>query len=454
MRRISWSRLPGLRALNRVAGRFIANRMGGTAVIFALCLLPAIGIMGLGVDYMQALSYKRRLDAAADSAALAAITAAQTYYNANNGSMTDAAVTSGAITAGNAQGLRSFKVNAAASYSLVTGTPSVNVTRSLQTFTSSVGYTAQMPTNFGKLFGKPSFSLGLSTGSTLTMGSYIDFYLMLDVSGSMGLPTSDDGQTALAKINPDNKTDYPSGCVFACHYPGYQGYNLAKNPKYNIKLRVDSVASAVNNLIATANSTRTLTNQFRIGVYPFIVHLMQAAALSTDFTQATQVANNLASNYLDTGSNSSMGAGGTHFENVFPDINQYFKGSGAGTSPQAPKAFVFLVTDGMDNNQAYTNNFSGSDPREPTNLTYCQYAQGQGVTVSILYIPYIPIQNPNSGFAGNEDGVANGIIPKIPDDLKSCATPGYFFTANSDADINNAMQTMFAQALQAARLIK
>lgn len=250
MRRISWPRLPGLRALKRVAGRFIANRMGGTAVIFALCLLPAIGIMGLGVDYMQALSYKRRLDAAADSAALAAITAAQTYYNANNGSMTDAAVTSGAITAGNAQGLRSFKVNAAASYSLVTGTPSVNVTRSLQTFTSSVGYTAQMPTNFGKLFGKPSFSLGLSTGSTLTMGSYIDFYLMLDVSGSMGLPTSDDGQTALAKINPDNKTDYPSGCVFACHYPGYQGYNLAKNPKYNIKLRVDSVASAVNNLIA------------------------------------------------------------------------------------------------------------------------------------------------------------------------------------------------------------
>ncbi len=442
-------------AISRLVGRFRSSVAGGTAIVFALCLLPTIGIIGLGVDYMQALSYKRRLDAAADSASLAAITAAQTYYNANNGSMTDDAVTAGAKAAGSAQGLRVFKVNAAAAYSLLTATPVVNVTRSVQTFTSAASYTAQMPTNFGKMFGKSSFNLGLSTGSTLTMGSYIDFYLMLDVSGSMGLPTSDAGQTALAKINPDNKDQYPGGCVFACHYSGYKGYGLAKNPSNNIKLRVDSVASAVSNLIATANSTKTLTNQFRIGVYPFIVHAMEAAPLSTDFTKATQVANTLADSYLDTGTNSSMGAGGTHFENVFPDVVNYFKGSGSGSSQQAPKAFVFLVTDGMDNNQTYSSpNFSGPAPREPNNFQYCQYAQSQGVTVAILYIPYVPIQNPNSNFASGEDDTANAIIPKIPDDLKGCATPGFFFTANSDTDINNAMQTMFAQALQAARLLK
>ena len=457
MRAVVFLLLSFVCAFKLKVGRFRSSVTGGTAVVFALCLLPTIGVVGLGIDYMQALSYKRRLDAAADSSALAAISAAQTYYNANNGSMTDSAVTSGAIAAGNAQGLRAFKVNSSGAYSLLTATPAVTVTRSLQTFTSSVNYTAQMATSFGKLFGTPKFNLGLTTGSTLTMGSYIDFYLMLDVSGSMGLPTSNDGQTALAAINPDQKDQYPSGCVFACHYSGYKGYGLAKSN--NIKLRVDSVASAVTNLISTANSTKTLTNQFRIGVYPFIVDAMQAAPLSTDFTQATQVANNLAANYLDTGTNSTMGAGGTHFENVFPDVVQYFKGSGAGTSAQAPKAFVFLVTDGMDNAQTYTNsNFSGSSPGEPNNFGYCQYAQGQGVTIAILYIPYVPIQNPNHSFANDEDGKVNNIISNvsqpIPIDLKNCATPGYFFTANSDADINNAMQTMFAQALQAARLIK
>ena len=46
----------------------------------------------------------------------------------------------------------------------------------------------------------------------------------------------------------------------------------------------------------------------------------------------------------------------------------------------------------------------------------------------------------------------NSIIPYIPADLQACASPGFFFTANSATDINNAMQAMFAQALQAARI--
>jgi hypothetical protein len=50
------------------------------------------------------------------------------------------------------------------------------------------------------------------------MGNYLDFYLLLDVSGSMGLATTTAGQTQLAAINPDNKNVYPGGCVFACHF--------------------------------------------------------------------------------------------------------------------------------------------------------------------------------------------------------------------------------------------
>ena len=41
---------------------------------------------------------------------------------------------------------------------------------------------------------------------------------------------------------------------------------------------------------------------------------------------------------------------------------------------------------------------------------------------------------------------ANNIIPA----LQACASSGFFFQADSASDINNAMQQMFALALQQA----
>ena len=69
----------------------------------------------------------------------------------------------------------------------------------------------------------------------------------------------------------------------------------------------------------------------------------------------------------------------------------------------------------------------------------------------MLYVPYVPIPNPTTIW-GNEDGYANANIPYIPPTLQACASPGFYFTADTPTDITNAMQTMFAQSIQAARL--
>lgn len=222
------------------------------------------------------------------------------------------------------------------------------------------------------------------------------------------------------------------------------------------------MASAVTNLINTAQNTRTYSNRYRIGVYPFIVDAMEAAKLSSDFTKARTVTNALADADLDQGlsnlQTTAMGSGGTHFDNVMLDILNFANNNhytfGDGSSTQAPKPFLFIVTDGANNNQAYYGGtyWTGSQPGRPTNFGYCQKAQAMKVTIAILYIPYVKIQNPNPKFAGDEDGKVNAIIDQIPGDLAACASPGFFFTANSDADINNVMQTMFAQSLKAARL--
>ena len=82
----------------------------------------------------------------------------------------------------------------------------------------------------------------------------------------------------------------------------------------------------------------------------------------------------------------------------------------------------------------------------------CTTLKNRGITIAVLYIPYRTIQNPNPPFANNEDGAANSNIPNIPGALKSCASPNFYYTATTPADINSALVTMFEQAVSTAHI--
>jgi hypothetical protein len=77
--------------------------------------------------------------------------------------------------------------------------------------------------------------------------------------------------------------------------------------------------------------------------------------------------------------------------------------------------------------------------------------KNRGIIISVLYIPYQPIQNPTT-FANSEDFDANANIPYIPPVLQNCTSPSFFFTANAPADITSALNAMFNQALKTARI--
>jgi Flp pilus assembly protein TadG len=450
---------------------FVPADGANVSIIFALSLVPLIGLVGLGIDYGVALSAKAKFDNAADAAAIAAVSTVKAYIAANPQSLT---VRADAINAGLDRAKRAFAINAGTVPFTTTPTPKITLTSDpikFQTFTSTVSYTTFSQNNFGQIFKVKNNTISGFASAAVDIPSYIDFYLVLDVSGSMGLPTNSAGQSQLASNN--------GGCLFACHFNGNTyGYNFAHGPA-NIKLRIDSVDSAVYQLIQTAKSTQTLQNQYRIGIYPYITDVVQAAPLSSDYTQALQIVTDgskkpndpkffyqLGNNYLDSGvanqhidtDGTPIGSGGTHFENIFPDLNKHRSSVGNGATSAAPKAFVFLVTDGMNNSQLQSNgNWSNSQglsptsqPQEPTNmLSYCQYAQSLGYYISILYIPYIYLNDGES-----QSNQANNVSPKLYDDLKRCATPGFMFQANSDSDIASAMQAMFAQAVQVAHLNK
>jgi hypothetical protein len=60
--------------------------------------------------------------------------------------------------------------------------------------------------------------------------------------------------------------------------------------------------------------------------------------------------------------------------------------------------------------------------------------------------------NPNAAFASNEDGYANNNIANIPASLQACASPNFFFTATTPAQIKSQLLTMFQTAVNAARV--
>ena len=445
--------------------RFRADRRGNIAMIAALSILGLVGSAGPGIDYYNALAAKTRHDLASDAATIAAINAAQSYIEANSATQTDPALSTAAEAAGEVQALKVFNSNAG-STAKIAATPTITISRTGQTFNATITYQATSQNAFGPIFGVKQINITGTSASSLTMGKYLDFYLLLDVSGSMGLPATTAGQTQLAAISPDNKNVYPGGCVFACHFTqkicttiakpntaqACQGYNLAQSN--NIELRAAAVGSAVQSLLSTATATETITNQYRVGLYPFISQMGTLYALSNNLTAAQTAAGTLGS-LLDTGqSTTAYGSGGTHFGNAIPSLNTLITTVGTGSAASSPQPFVFLVTDGADNNQYYTtssNSWTGSQPQN-MDPTLCTPLKNRGITVAVLYIPYPPITNPNPNFANNEDGKVNAIIPDIPTELQQCASPGFYFSASTPQDITNAMQAMFAQSLAAARL--
>jgi Flp pilus assembly protein TadG len=508
--------------------RFRHDRRANIAVIFAIALLPILTATGAAVDYSLATRMKAKLQSAADAASVASISAKSAGYIAATTMTSNGSVAAGVTDANN---IFNGNMNG------VTGTTNLTVTSTVtktgSTLASTVQFAADMPVIFMKVIGYTSLHLTGDSKSSASLPLYLDFYLMLDVSGSMGLPSTNSEQTRLAAVNPDNYSNYPGGCTLACHfqtqdvctnggqlYPtnnycmGYPYSRVSQSalhtlinqastanvPKQSppslpnsmlsglptslntdaksglpavsscptdgtdacIQLRADAVGYAVTQLFVTANATAKVTNQFRIGLYPFIQYLYAYYALTssingspTNSSTINYAAANLASQ-LDTNTNSGLGSGGTHFENAFSTMNTAITSVGNGSAWNNTLPYVFLVTDGAEDPQTKGLNgggWSGSNHATVLDpVVQCKPLKDRGIIVSVLYVPYAPIQNPNHAFAGDEDGYANSNIASIPGSLQSCASPGFFYTANTPADITAALNAMFNHALVTAHI--
>ena len=462
--------------MNGVAS-FRKDVRGNVAQIFAFSMIPLLGLAGFTIDYSTTLSAQAKLETAADTAALTAITVAQNYIKTN--AVTGVNVNTAAINAGKAQALKVFNAQVGAIPTATVNPPVITLVLTGQTFTATVGFSGNQPTTLTQLIGVSNMTLGGTASAALTMARYLDFYVATDVSGSMGLPSSIAGANQLAPLNPVAIPTGIKNCEFACHFPGVPGYQIAKTN--NIQLRIDAVGASLVALMQTAKQTQTstaITSQFQVGLYPFVKSLWAYAPLSNasnnldiiaaaaDYTKFGTLLDN-GSYYLKhpvTGSTitNPLGSGGTDINTALNSINSLVPPSGqvgAGTSASDRQPIVFLITDGAQNPQKfYTfpndtgDYFDGNNSATAMNPSYCTTMKNRHIIVSVLYLTYEPIQNPTTVW-GNEDNVVNAVAPTFAGILQSCASPGFFFQANSPTAINDAMQTMFQQAQKSPRLL-
>jgi Flp pilus assembly protein TadG len=533
-----------------LVSRFRRDSSGNVAVIFTIAILPILAAVGCATDYSLATKMKAQLQSAADAAAVASISQKSPGFVAaalmtGNGSVTAGVTDANNIFNGNMSAISGF------SNLVLTST----VTKTGVNLASNVQFSATVPVVFMKVLGYQTLTVSGYSKASASLPPYLDFYLTLDVSGSMGLPSTPSEAVRMQSINPDNFVQYPTGCTLACHFAPLksacidppvtaptappanpptsttsysQRYNtnnacmgyaysrvsqtalsnlitrptstqypkqvpglpvqmlsglpasLNTDPNFGlaaatscatpgtdgcIQLRLDAVGYAVTQLFITANASENVTNQFRIGLYPFIQYLYSYFPLTTSINGST--ANSSTINYaaanlatlLDTNMNSNLGSGGTHIDTALTSLNTMIASVGDGSSSTSTLPFVFLVTDGAQDPQTKgvpNGNWAGSnratviDSTGPNNV--CGQLKNRGIIVSVLYIPYQTISPVNASFADDEDDYANNNIPNIPASLKSCASPNFFFTANTPADITTALNAMFQQSLVTAHI--
>jgi len=472
-------RLPTrLRALRR-----FGDRRGAVAVIMALCAPVLMLMIGFAIDYGYALDMQQRIDAAADTAVLAALsptTANESggYGNAYmNGVMWYLA--SDTFTA------NTKSIPASIPISLTPPNISTGTSGNLTTYTATITWTASVPTWFAGLVGMAAIPIHGISSSTVTPPLYEDFYMMLDLSGSMDFGSTTTEQARLQAINTGSPDDngYSAGCQFACHFAGYKGFSLSRNagnaaqtavtscpqPGTNscIQLRVDAVGSAIQLLLQQAVSTQAVNNQYRVGLYPFIRYLDSYYPLTytlngspTNSSTINYAALNIAelSDNGGTGTpNSTLGSGGTHFENAFPSMLSVIQANGIGTGASAGNRlpWVFLVTDGMENTQTYTTSggFQGGSNPSVFNSSLCTSLKSAGINIAVMLIQYPTLSPVDSAFSNDENGIANSQIPGLAAAAQACATsPTYFFAPTNYADIQTDMQEMFSLATHTPRL--
>src|SRR5438105_10114802 len=208
-----------LSLLARQMGRFRRDKRGNIVTLFALTLVPGLAVAGGAVDYRRADKIRTRLQLAADTASVGSVAKNSPAFAAA-GSMTS----DGPIPVGVTDATNIFNGNMVGQTGYTLNSLTVTVTRSSGKVTSTVQFSANVATTFMSTVGTASLTVTGSSTSVTSTPQYIDFYLLLDNSPSMGVAATPADVSTMVNHTSDK-------CAFACHDLSNSNnyYDLAKS---------------------------------------------------------------------------------------------------------------------------------------------------------------------------------------------------------------------------------
>ncbi|MCJ2133673.1 pilus assembly protein TadG-related protein [Methylobacterium sp. J-026] len=413
-------------------------RSGQVAITLALVAMPILFASAAAIDYGRRNAVKARLDTALDGAVLAVMSQKTNSISTTNLQNMETQFRAEAA-----------KVPGVTVTSFTPGTP-VN---GASTLSLTASYTATVKTSLASMMKVVTMNIGGTASSTRNLFQYINFYLLLDNSPSMGLAATD--------TDVNNMKNATGGCAFACHQHTFDssgnvtGDNLNDNyhiaQKNNIKLRIQVLRDAVSALVDQANASMSLPQQFQMEMWTFNDSTTQTRlqAMTATLSQIKTAAANIdiAYAYYNQSDNQS------DFERAITKMNTTIPASGTGSTAASPIRFLFFVTDGVeDTGGTVTNQSAGFQYQSnrfigPFSPSTCKALKNNNVRIGIIYTQYLPLYD-NSFYNSYVRPYENQIGPS----LKSCASDGLYFPVASGGDITAAMLQLFSTAVASVRL--
>ena len=444
-----------MRTLFRNIGLFRRDSSGNIAVIFTLALLPILSAIGCALDYSRATQLRSKLQSAIDAASVGSVARKSPAFLAagtmtGDGDIADGVTDEKSIFDGNMSGITG--------YTLKSLTP--KVTKAGGVITSIVEFKAEVSTMFLGVMGKNAMTVTGSSTSVSKMPQYIDFYLLLDNSPSMGVGATPDDVTKMVNNTADK-------CAFACHDTKITNnyYNLAKT--LGVKMRIDVLRTATQQLMDTAAATQTYTSQFRMAIYDFgksasTAGLRTLFGLSSSLSSAKTAAGNI--DLMTVYGQNENEDQDTQYTKLFPAINTAISDPGTGTS-SSPLKYLFFVSDGVadESNSGCLKpmshpNWGNKQPRcqSPINPALCTTIKNRGIKIAVLYTTYLDLPG-NTWYSDwikpfNAGPYGPSPNSQIAQNMQACASEGLYFEVSPTQGISEAMKALFQKAIADARI--
>ena len=440
---------------------FLKDHRGAIAMQFAIMAILLTFTAGFAVDYSLSRGADEKIQEAADSAVLAAVSNPVSFGGAG-----DTALQNNATAV-----LRKYFEAATSQYPEYNVSYTPTVTALNGHLTAKIDFSAETTTTFSNLIGVKTIQVSGTASAESARPVYVDIYALVDASGSMGI-----GATANDQLIMQQKL----GCTLACHTDTPTQptqFSVGNAHKVGATLRFDVVQSVLAQMITASKGKQLMTGQFRFGVAKFSNDVTVVSPITTDANAVIAAVNGMT---LDgpVGIDKGMGSVFRYSLQRYADM---LPAGGDGSTPDHPLTFVMIMTDGVAGNvkeniyaigQTYGNwngdpNFQYYSPVyndsgamvgpgasgelftgfDPTN---CDPFKAKNMTVMTLDLEYvIPQPIPDNRYRV----IQNSLKPQILSNLSKCASQVSFaYKADSPADIQAAIKNMFETAIKSAHL--